>query len=102
MKPRPAHKLSRRKQRGNKQLRTYETFDANERDVIRQRRRGWEKADTATLAAVFDTTREVINRIVRDEEKRIVDAIVDNSLRACGLDPREAREIERHQREDEQ
>lgn len=84
-------------------MRPLESFDANERDVIRQRRRGWEKADTATLAAVFDTTREVINKIVREEEKRLVDAIVDETLhRAFGGDPREAREVERHQREEEQ
>lgn len=82
-------------------MRTYESFDANERDVIRQRRRGWEKASSATLAAVFDTTPEVIRKIVRQEEKRIVDAITDETLRRAGFDPREAREVERHQREED-
>lgn len=51
-------------------MRSLTSFSANERDVIWQRRRGWEKADTATLAAVFETSRQTINAIVRAEDKR--------------------------------
>lgn len=50
--------------------RAINSFDANERSVILERRRGWEKASTETLAAVFNTTREVIRQIVREEETR--------------------------------
>lgn len=51
-------------------MRALETFDANERHVIYQRRRGWEKASEGALAAVFDTTRLTIRKIVQAEDRR--------------------------------
>lgn len=44
-------------------MRTLTSFTDNERDVIRERHTGWEKASFALLAAVFDTHANTIRTI---------------------------------------
>ncbi|WP_036505076.1 hypothetical protein [Novosphingobium sp. AP12] len=41
------------------------SFDADERAVIAARRFGWEQANCATLAKIFNTTPQVIAAITR-------------------------------------
>jgi len=44
-------------------MRPASSFTANERDVISERRHGWEQASCALLAKVFDTSPQVIASI---------------------------------------
>ena len=53
-------------------LRPIDSFDANERAVIFERRNGWEQASYETLAAVFNTREAVVRKIVRGERARHV------------------------------
>ena len=48
-------------------MRTIDSFDVNEREVIFERREGREQASYERLALIFDTKEAVIRKIVRGQ-----------------------------------